>query len=859
MHYITSGDIADNPQWFDEGVCRYTTADTWDFVGIQEAIFSAYGTPGNLHGLGGVANNREVYAPAGDYRVNRTLFLTKAAGVIFYGAGRFSTRIYITAPDKPILETNMAYSVIRDIYFGNAGGTSTVPTALVEWVWGSQPNESGMAHLSISDCMFHGSASPTAIGFRVARDLYQGDNVIFYNCFFADCDYAGFATGDGAFNALQLAFIACNFQACNGNGILAYGGNVVVEDCSFQNGALDAAIQQTGFDICLISNSGSVASIIHGCRTESKRFLHADSHHFVDIRACSTLTGPSNWLPSTAYVVGNIVGPATGKDGRPYICVQAGTSSGTEPTWTGIDGIVDGGVIWDVYNYNIVEFDNGTMEGCNFPWGRIKIGEAGSHCRLIGNYFSRDDWLYKAAGQSETVLYLAAQNNLMCGNQVTHAGGINQGAAAPYRLPSYGYPNQDYNEDHIEAYTHYYLPGKMPLLWARQCILASFQHRVARDVGLWPSYGHIADGSNNDISLNVLGPIGTFGPRHVEGANAAGNPLIVQGGLSRGLGAGGDIRFRVNVPGTAGSDLNLPHATQDSLRVRYNRVKAGVPLQVLKVSMSQRDALTDKEPGDQIYNITLSRLQVWNGWIWDDLSAGTMLWNPLDYFGVDLQAWWQIRDPATRFQDSAMTTLAVADNAFLGGIGDKTGNGRHLLAPSTGARSILKLNITAGHPVARHDGISQYLLSTGWDRYPGPNTLVMICRSTGGYIIGSGNNLAGLMYVTPPGSVIYWAYNTNLGVVQDIGTRFGCAIGTYDGPNSKFWVNGVRNHIGDTAHAAGGNPVGVTVGARYDGSSPATMDWCEAFVISREPTPLEVDYIGLYAQQYDTPEPIFIA
>lgn len=943
--FITEEDTQKHPEWWTGNTCRYTAvaspyydSDRWDYVGIMEACRVAYGTPDRPHGLYS-PDNREVLIPGGNYYINKPIKLYNSIGTIFRGAGRFSTTIHQMKKNMPVLDTGMCYSVIKDLYFNHNGGDHDVETAQVEWNWdgggfGSpQGVVAGLAQLSIYDCIFHGNQWGNTTGFRVTKDLYQGDNVVFHNCFFAASKIAGFNTGQGAFNALNMCFYTCNFQSCFNVGIQAYGGNIIVLGGSFQNGTFDSNPPQTGFDIRLVSNAGSVCSIIHGCRSESKAFLHADSFHNVDVRGCSNLVGPIPWAPNTYYSIGRIVrarDASPDRDGKPYVCVDPGTSAptGEEPVWGGsskavIDGnarwakvgpddgaavwvtgtyyavgdIVrgaaqfdgnkyicvvaghsaypasaeptwayydtsgiednpdhpsDGGPRWAVYDYNTIEFDAGSLFNSSFPWGRIKI-QGTAPVEITHCVFSRKDWLWKGQNPIASPIEVARTLITLSKNIAVHGGGINQGSSVPYSFETYST-----EPDHVEAYAHYYHPSDVPFLFPRNCHRAGTMHRGARDVGLWPSRGHYADGTNEDISTNVLGNIGALGPRHApEVENAPGEDQIIQGGLSRGTGKGGDIRLRVNAPAEEGSSvLNFPHPTLDSLRVRYNRVLAGVPLQVLKVSMSQRDALTDKEPGDQIYNITLARLQVWNGWTWDDLSPGTVTWDPLTYFGVDLKAWWQIKDPATRFQDSALTTLATATGHPLGGIADKTPNLRHLLQATTtptDKRPTLQLGVTAGHPVARHDGLTQYLQTAPFAR-PEPDTMVVIFRGTNGNVMDSGTNLTGAIFLLPGGGQVLFYHGVAVAVNQNVGTRFGCAIATLNGANSKLWVNGVRDDLYGPPTAA--DPaLGITMGARYEGSSQATFDWCEAFLVGRELTDLERDYIGLYGQQYDTPEP----
>lgn len=57
-----------------------------------------------------------------------------------------------------------------------------------------------------------------------------------------------------------------------------------------------------------------------------------------------------NWVASTAYSVGQYIEPVA-PNGLKYKCIDAGTSSGTEPVWptTGIGStVVDGGAVWEL-------------------------------------------------------------------------------------------------------------------------------------------------------------------------------------------------------------------------------------------------------------------------------------------------------------------------------------------------------------------------------------------------------------------------------------------------------------------------------------------------------------------------------
>lgn len=74
----------------------------------------------------------------------------------------------------------------------------------------------------------------------------------------------------------------------------------------------------------------------------------------------------TTWAASTAYEVGDVVRPTTG-NGHLYVCVAAGTSAGSEPTWPTTRGgnVADGGATWDEIGVGILSIDADAVSWAN--------------------------------------------------------------------------------------------------------------------------------------------------------------------------------------------------------------------------------------------------------------------------------------------------------------------------------------------------------------------------------------------------------------------------------------------------------------------------------------------------------------
>lgn len=83
----------------------------------------------------------------------------------------------------------------------------------------------------------------------------------------------------------------------------------------------------------------------------SSRTLEATSNPGVDNITLTPVNTSPIWVATTAYALGKILTP-TSPNGFVYICVSAGTSGSSEPTWpiVGLGStVVDGTCMWALY------------------------------------------------------------------------------------------------------------------------------------------------------------------------------------------------------------------------------------------------------------------------------------------------------------------------------------------------------------------------------------------------------------------------------------------------------------------------------------------------------------------------------
>lgn len=126
---ITLSDRMQHPEWIGT---YYPGVDTWDFVGIQEAIYAAWATastPGTFDAAGALLTtgniiwngelfSKRIWCPQGEYFLNRALLAVAVHGASLVGAGRFSTKWIMTGGNESLLRLDgFSYSSVSGISF----------------------------------------------------------------------------------------------------------------------------------------------------------------------------------------------------------------------------------------------------------------------------------------------------------------------------------------------------------------------------------------------------------------------------------------------------------------------------------------------------------------------------------------------------------------------------------------------------------------------------------------------------------------------------------------------------------------------------------------------------------------------
>lgn len=345
-HPITAGDIAANPQW----IGRYPIGAEWDTVAVQECLYAAFAgasRPGQVawnNAEPAAWRNRAIRIPAGRYRIDRTL-VCAMMGFQILGDGRQATTLLWSGPaDSPMwLCDSASYGVFGDLCLEAASATSQ---ALLELDASGANKGLKTQQVTLRDMTF-ACNGVAAIGLRISKSggAAQGDTILIDNCLFGGASLAGLAVGEtSSQNALGITVHGGDFQACLPHGVLVFGGQVFIDNTSFQNQAWNSPRNQIalgGADVTVRGGSGvSGFSAMRNIRSESDVLVHAEGGMHVD-NASLVCAGIPQWWASARVEVGAVFSgtPGLGKpgqDGRTFICVRAGVTGATEPDWRAV-------------------------------------------------------------------------------------------------------------------------------------------------------------------------------------------------------------------------------------------------------------------------------------------------------------------------------------------------------------------------------------------------------------------------------------------------------------------------------------------------------------------------------------------
>ena len=424
-HPISEHDISSHPDWMG----RYKVGDEWDYVALQEAVYAAFGPPGEVRSNSLVQLNRPLFIPCGRYRINEEWMWTHIVGGWIRGGGRLCTIIVQTSPNKAVVRTNgFSFNRVEGISFQEAADNQGASFEL-DWDGRGKNWSAALQGNTFADNQFSAEGHNDAFGVRIAASGYMGSENLFLDNHFQWFRKACFVSS--AFNALQNTVIGGNFASCQHDGIYVREGAIQVYSVGFQNGVLS----QTGWDV-EIANSADDISSVENSRTESAHFVRAVNLHRARLVGNHQAIAYSFWQADHQYrknsfVTGTL---ASGKaDGKLYWAGSDCSSGTTEPLWLGLGSVSDGTCKWEYVNIVSVAGSNLRLYDNHFMFGTVQVSGPAYASLLIGNTFTRRDWLKgDPYGSSPNLV-------LQFGNSVYLSGGVNEGGSAvPWGTPMSG-------------------------------------------------------------------------------------------------------------------------------------------------------------------------------------------------------------------------------------------------------------------------------------------------------------------------------------------------------------------------------------------------------------------------------------
>jgi hypothetical protein len=229
------------------------------------------------------------------------------------------------------------------------------------------------------------------------------------------------------------------------------------------------------------------------------------------------------------------------------------------------------------------------------------------------------------------------------------------------------------------------------------------------------------------------------------------------------------------------------------------------------------------------------------------LGAGGAGFVPTQLAG--LQLW--LKGGAGTFQDTGLTTAAVADGDPVGGWQDQSGQGHNAIQGTAAAKGTLKLNVKNGKSVVRFDGVDDYLTSTFGAATPFHLFVVLSPSGGGASNVGSpvgfndGNNRLG--YATL--NATFDVGGTSITPTTPSQNSWYVVAAKANGSSSKVRVNGADNVSGTV-----GSQTATSLVIGDDGSTArefqgdiAELLWYSRALADTEVAQVESYLNGLYA------------
>ena len=277
------------PEWWG---AFPATAPSSTTAPVQAAIIGAFGSGNRTNASGLFIYNRALKL-SGMYRINDTLQLSHIQGGVIEGIQQMGCGFMMETTDKTTWNVrSMTRTRIRRVRFEtNSSQGNGVASIILDYVTGVDTSDLKIQNIRFEDCFFIGSGV-AKIGVWISPTPgSQGDNVSFEDCYAQGYTYAAGVIGGNntgplvisgtttgySYNALHINWKRGDIQSCK-NGLLAYGGNWVVEGTTFENQSAQtfggADVLADGVDVyCEASIRGCV---LRDILTESYRITGGD-------------------------------------------------------------------------------------------------------------------------------------------------------------------------------------------------------------------------------------------------------------------------------------------------------------------------------------------------------------------------------------------------------------------------------------------------------------------------------------------------------------------------------------------------------------------------------------------------------